>query len=242
MLRVFIQISACLLVLGLFPLASVSAHSWGDDGQTAFPDSAYNSFSWQTFSNSSFAGRKIDLFNPDYNLLNAAIFYAVNEQRDIKKLKPLKFSLSLRDAAVFHTEKMIELKFFNDKNKKDTLNLTPSKRVARFGGSYKLIGENIAKGLVMNYEENKKYTVFKQDPDYKYFFNNGKDEIEPGTYLSFAKKIVQSWMNNQQQKINLIYTPYDFMGCGVKLSNLPYKERKLPAALVTAVFGGYISE
>lgn len=242
MFRFIMRISACLLAIGMFSISDVSAYSNGDEGQTVFPDSAYNSFSWQTFNNYAFAKGKIDLFNPDYNLLNAAIFYAVNEQRDLKKLKPLKFSVSLRDAAEFHSEKMIELKFFNDKNKKDTLYLTPSKRVAKFGGSYKLIGENIAKGLLMNYEENKKYTIFKQDPDYKYFFNNGKDEIEPTTYLLFAKKIVQFWIDNQQQKINLIYTPYDFMGSGVKLSNLPYKERKLPSAVVTAVFGGYISE
>jgi len=230
-----------LLLLPVF-ICITSFHGYANDDASVFADDAYQKYTWQTFNASDFANRKIDLFNPDYGLLNAAIFYAVNEQREAKKLSPLQFSAVLREAASMHSEKMVELKFFNDKNKKDTTNLTPSKRVFHLGGNFKLIGENIGRGLLMDYDDKKKYAIFKQDPDYKYFFNNGKDEIEPTTYLAFAKKIVQSWMDNKEQKINLIYTPYGFMGCGVRLSTVPYKERKLPAAVVTAVFGGYITE
>jgi hypothetical protein len=91
----------------------------------------------------------------------------------------------------------------------------------------------------MVYPEKKKYVVYKQEEEYKYYASNGKDEIAAITYGEFGRSIVKQWMEKQQQKINILYSGYEYAGCGVYMGSKPFRERKLPTAYVTAVFGGY---
>src|SRR4051794_13492167 len=81
-----------------------------------FKQKVYAEHDWKSFFQLKEANQIIDPDNYDLHLLNAAVFFATNKLRDEKKLKQLKFSNALRDAAVVHTQQMIDKKFFNHFN------------------------------------------------------------------------------------------------------------------------------
>src|SRR4051812_5439152 len=81
-------------------------------------DSFYKEKVYAKHDHNSFAQLKeanaiIDPNDYDLHLLNAAIFYATNKVREQKHLPLLKFSPQLRDAAVVHSQQMVDKKFFD---------------------------------------------------------------------------------------------------------------------------------
>jgi uncharacterized protein YkwD len=209
-----------------------------DSKKKAFTEDMYAKLDWKAFYQIPEVNQKMDLINPDYDLLNAAIFYVTNEEREKAGKGPLKYSYQLRNAAVLHSEKMLELKFFSHNNTKDTTFFNPTKRIERSGGNFVFTGENITRLSVMNYTK-EKFKTYKQDDLYKYFAPNGKIEIETLTYLNFAKNVVSDLLKSEDNKANMIFNQFEFLGCGAVVIPNPYRTRKLPVAYVTQNFGGY---
>ncbi|MCS6967712.1 MAG: hypothetical protein RMJ44_00695 [Cytophagales bacterium] len=72
----------------------------------------YQKHTYSTFIKLEMVHRPIDPKNVDYGLLNAAIFYITNHQREMHQLPTLEHSPGLEKAAFEHSKDMIEHNFF----------------------------------------------------------------------------------------------------------------------------------
>ncbi|WP_250631349.1 CAP domain-containing protein [Rhodoflexus caldus] len=152
--------------------------------QTKWTREMYAKHDYKSFAQLPMAHQPIDGKNIDYALLNAAIFYATNWQRDMQRQKPLKYSAALEKAAFEHSKDMIRLNFFSHTSPVQGKE-TYSKRIAAEGISNSYTGENIS------------YRSHIAD-----------------SYLNQAKKIVLGWMNSPGHRRNILNGSYQYIGCG----------------------------
>ena len=209
-----------------------------------FNDSQYDKTTWQEFYKMEDANKTIDLLNPDYELLAAAVFYATNEFRQNKNLPQFKYSRDLRDAADRHSRAMCDSGFFGHNDRKDTANYTPRKRINNVGGRYFIIGENLARVVLHKINNPKNYYPMKGEnissqQEFKYFDKKEKEELPTETYVEFGKKTIKLMIENKAYLTNLLSLHFSHSACAVALPHEPFKKKSLPLGLVTQTFGGY---
>lgn len=87
------------LVVGFITMAHAPVH-------TKWTREMYAKHKYKSFAQLPMAHQpiKINDKNIDYALLNAAIFYATNWQRDMQRQKPLKYSAAFEKAAFEHSK------------------------------------------------------------------------------------------------------------------------------------------
>ncbi|MBL7777470.1 MAG: CAP domain-containing protein [Chitinophagales bacterium] len=147
----------------------------------------YGEHTWQSFEQLSDAKQVVNPAQLDYHLLNAAVFFATNRQRD-KSRKPLfRFSSLLRNAAAVHTHQMISKKFFDHVNRKTPALSTMEKRLALFGITNVASAENC---------------------DYTYIDVDGST-----TYWQLALEIVEDFYKSSGHKKNMLNKTYTHLGC-----------------------------
>ena len=156
--------------------------------ESYFKQKVYAEHDWKSFSELQEASQIVDPNNYDLHLLNAALFFVANKVREDKRLKPLKFSPQLRDAAVVHSQQMIEKKFFDHFNNKTRKLHSPEDRIKLFGVEADAMGENID------------------------FYNI--DMPSKATYLQLADKIVDEWMHSTPHRKTMLSKIYSHLGCG----------------------------
>ncbi len=202
----------------------------------AFADSQYSQFTYETFSKSPLANEEIDLTNIDYDLLNAAIFYASNKQRKLHNKNPFTFYPLLRDAAVTQSTQMVKYNFFDHVNNKNAKLKTLKDRLESVGGSGKYLaaGENISEYFLLNYKPNEYYRVEKVNNKPVYYNTKTNKQIRPHTYLSFGEAIVADWMTSPGHRANILDDRFTHLGCGTLYSTKP---GEFPKAKATQVFG-----
>lgn len=122
----------------------------------------------QTFSTS----------NPDYLLLDAALFFMTNEERAKVGIAPMRYHKLLEVAAYNHSLKMATTGFFSHTNSVDASRSSTSDRGKLAGISNPSFAENIA----YNYP------------------GNGN------SYLQVASKLMDQWMNSSGHKANILST------------------------------------
>ena len=115
------------------------------------------------------------------------MFFATNKIRESKGLRSLKFTPELRDAAVLHTDQMIEKNFFDHYNNRSPLLRTPDQRIKLFRVRSNAIAENI---------------------DYNNMPLKGKT-----TYIQLAEKIVDELYHSPPHRKNMLGKEYSFLGC-----------------------------
>lgn len=130
--------------------------------------------------------RVIDRKNLDIGLLNAAIFFATNAEREKRKLPLFQPSRGLTSCAYEHSRDMALEKFFSHENPNDPTKRTPWQRMEAKGIKSGERAENIAMRTV-----------------------NGL------TYLAFADEMLKLWMNSPGHRANILNRKFLFLGCGV---------------------------
>lgn len=201
--------------------------------------SDYYACNWREFYQTSALYTLIDALNPDYELLDAAIFHATNEAREQEKFPPFSYNKALHEAAKLHSRFMIELDFYGHFNSQNTYYYFPLDRVRDYDKKIPLIAENIAEHPL--YESNTTYCPEKlPDGDFIYLNCSTQEVLMPYTYLAYAKRAVYNWMNSPSHRRNLLNPDYTYLGCAAKFSKNPYKDRKLPFARLTQNMGGYL--
>ena len=159
-------------------LAQLELHRWSDD--------SYGKYNSDSFQKLEIVNQKIDVVNIDYPLLNAAIFYSTNLQREKYRKIPFIFSKYLTKAAQEHSEDMVEFKFYSHTSKvrgKKTM----SERLKSVGISNAFTAENI-------------FDFFLKSP----------------TYWSLAQGLVNGWMESKGHRANILNKNYEYLGCGTK--------------------------
>jgi uncharacterized protein YkwD len=142
---------------------------------------------WKNFYQLKEAQTAIDPNNYDMHLLSAAVFYATNKMRESKHVKPLQYSPQLRDAAVVHTQQMIEKNFFDHFNKLTPALRSPDQRIKLFGITSTGEAENV---------------------DYTFILINGNT-----TYIQLAEKIVQNFYDSPPHRKNMLNKDMTHAGC-----------------------------
>jgi uncharacterized protein YkwD len=151
-----------------------------------FKKQVYDEHDWKTFYEMKESNKAVNPNNYDLHLLNAAVFFATNKLRESKGFKALKFAPPLRDAAVVHTEQMIEKNFFEHYNPVTHKLHSPEDRFKMFGVEATDEGENI---------------------DMTY--------IEPGeiTYLQLAEQIVKDLYDSPPHRKIMLGKGFTYLGC-----------------------------
>jgi uncharacterized protein YkwD len=155
--------------------------------ESYFKQKVYEEHDWKSFYQMKEANQLVDPNAYDLHLLNAAIFFSTNKLREVKKLKPLKFSAGLRDAAVIHSYQMVTKNFFNHVNNKTPKLRAPDDRIKMFVPNFKALGENI---------------------DW-----NNMEMPSRATYLELADKLVDVWYHSPPHKKTMLSKDYSHLGC-----------------------------
>lgn len=171
-----------LSVFTILTVISLTAHAPAEEKWTR---DMYAKHDYESFARLPMVHRAIDPQNVDYALLDAAVFYATNRQRDKYGLKPLKYSAALEKAAFEHARDMAKHNFFSHRSPisgKETI----GKRMAAAGVPSGYSGENI-----------------------HFHGPVGK------SYLEEANEVVSDWMNSPGHRRNILNGSYHYLGCGV---------------------------
>jgi uncharacterized protein YkwD len=170
------------------------------------------SLSYEDFLKIKKVNELIDFSTINYPLLHAAIFYETNQERKKAGVPLLLFHQSLEAAAYGHALDMRTYNFFSHTSVvSGKENLGDRARLAGF--NWTRIGENIAISFGINYEAGT--PVYNPNQNGGYFSYEYKgDPILPHTYLTFAKAIVNQWMNSPGHKANMLNANYSYLGIG----------------------------
>lgn len=105
----------------------------------------------------------------------------------------------------------------------DSSQRTPLERVLQAGGTHATTAENLAKISILQIPvQNTRVRVV--DHKLGQYTKLGKEEIiSHHTNNSAATSIVQSWMDSNVHRENLLYPTMTHMGCGVTIMYLPEK-------------------
>ncbi|MEM6344184.1 MAG: CAP domain-containing protein [Bacteroidota bacterium] len=228
MANTFVRLSSLLLV-GLICLSWASADQLND-----FEDKYYGSVSWERFSRSGIANRKIDLSNPDMEILNAAVFFASNKARAKQKLALLRFDPSLRNMARFHAQQMARFHFVSHDNPRSPRYATVEARGRQFNAQVN--AENVASTFLHRYRSGSRYYA-KPSPQGYVFFDASHQEIKLHTYWSFAEDIVQGWIDSPSHRRNLFHVQLKTLGCACEIGKGEIGSGELPMAYCGQNFG-----
>ena len=193
-----------LLILALLPLLAFDSGEkylgkieWYQK-DSYYKQKVYAQHDWKSFYRLKEAQANIELFDIDEHLLSAAVFFATNKMRESKHVKPLQFSHQLRDAAVVHTNQMIEKGFFDHFNKFTPDLRSPDQRIKLFGIASTALAENIDR------------TGSRID---------GKT-----TYLQLAEQIVQDFYDSPPHRKNMLGKEFTHLGCVAVFEQLGHQQ------------------
>lgn len=140
-------------------------------------------------------------------LLESLILEKINAHRQEKTLGSLQNDAALAKAAANHSSYQGSVKKLTHEQNNVELR-TPSLRVAKFGGNFNLVGENVA--LV---------------------------PLNPGnTYATIAEDFFQAWMNSPPHYQNIITPDYNYSGIRFRFGKDP--KTRQPIIYATHVFAG----
>ncbi len=167
-----------ILISILFSLPAKSQEHWTFD--------MYETVTHKDFRKNKLFLQEYDVKNPDITLLDAAIFFATNEQRAKKRLTIMKYHKTCEITAYNHSKKMVKDDFFSHTNK-DRKRKSPTERAILAGiKNPSAWGENIA----YNYAS------------------------EGDNYLDIADKLLDQWMHSKGHKKNILHKTNVYFGCG----------------------------
>jgi len=195
-----------ILCFSVVPLVSMAE-------QSVWEEFYYNRYDAEAFQNYSYAKMTIDFNNIHYDLLNAAIFYTTNQMRIAHGMDPFIHAQSLEEAAFMHASDMVRLHFFSHNNPHESEKKNFKQRLAMYGIEQGYRAENISDMFGIRYEQGS--ALIPPDTTEGDFrdFKTGKP-IPVHTYLSFAKALLEGWMNSSGHRANILNSKLVYLGCG----------------------------
>jgi uncharacterized protein YkwD len=172
-----LPILLALALLNTVSSARAQKAQWSSDD--------YKRYDYERFLAGSLADQPIEAGSIDYPLLNAALFYATNEQRAAHKRPLFKHSPACERAAFGHSRDMVQHQFFS--------HTSVVKGKEYFG--QRMAMEGISGG-------SRAENIFNK---YGYV---------PITYAEFARKTVKGWMESPGHRDNILNRAYRYLGCG----------------------------
>ena len=195
----------------------------------------------------SAGGQPILTAQLDYPLLAAAVFAESNRRRQQRLSAPLGYMPALETVSTLHARDMVRHNFFDHVNPFEPVKRTLSDRLdlVDLGGSF--YAENIAKTFAIQidlrsdepvsqtagkaWEKGRseqartdsharhtyQSTLYPLDEPGQFSLTPYGPPIPPHTYASFARDLVESWMNSPSHRRNLLTSKARYLGCGCAL-------------------------
>ena len=151
----------------------------------------YPQWDYTNFRQNQLFNQLFSTSDPDYLLLDAAVFYLTNEERAKLGIPILPYHKLLEVAAYNHSMKMATTGFFSHRNPNDTSRTRTGDRGKLAGVSNPKFAENIA----MNYLR------------------------DNATYLQVATTLIEQWMNSAGHRSNILSSKAKQMGAGTYYKN-----------------------
>ena len=196
-----------LLAFSIFPLL-VYSQSW--------KDSDYQKNTPNTFFDLWALDQVIDFGKVDYPLLQAAIFYYTNVEREKRGIQPFKHSREVELTAFGHAQDMVNYNFYSHTSP-IRFRRTLRDRLNRSGINPKYIGENICSTFGLQYQAGKKVGKPARPGEFRYLNTTIREVIPPHTYRSFAQSVVKLWMESPGHRQNILNPQFTHMGCGASV-------------------------
>ena len=175
-------------------------------------DALYSGHDWKSFANLPQARAPIVFDRVDVSLLAAAIFHETNHRRINHKLPVLTFDAAAVRAAEIQAQLMKQTGDVSHEHAKNPKYATLTQRLTAVGLKPRFAAENIAYTFAVQYHSGDHLYV-RQENGQKVFSDkpNGPS-LAPHSYMSFAKSVVDQWMNSPGHRENLLHREPRFLG------------------------------
>lgn len=178
----------------------------------AAENSIYKNYSHLNYRKTQEFQNIIDLKNINYQILNASIFFRTNEIRVKYGLNVLAYHKSLELSASMHARDMCSGGFFSHINPTKSDRKNPSDRFRLCGITNPMAAENIANSFAIKYKSNSKVYIIDKEAMLYSYSPEGKP-IEPHSYISFADRLLEQWLNSKGHRENILRATAIELGC-----------------------------
>lgn len=161
----------------------------------------YEQYNHATFTEFHLFQQTINFLEIDYPLLHASLFFASNKARVAHGVAALPWNLQLEITAYNHSRFMVDTFEFAHYSG-SSARRTPNDRAKLGGIANPKVNENIAINFALNYIEGKPF--YTHTPDHYSYSNNPDEPLEVLSYLEFAIRAVQLWMDSPPHRRNLL--------------------------------------
>lgn len=188
-------------------------------GQEKDSERLFEEFNWSSFQEFEPAQQEIDFDRVNTNLLSAAVFHETNRRREREGLPALAHHSGARRAAALQAKVMAARGSISHQNPEQPELATLQDRLAEVGLRPRFAAENVATAFGLQYESGKPFFERVENGRTIYSFKPNGPPIPPHTYLSFAKALLDQWMNSPGHRKNIVSSEPEFLGA----SSLPGK-------------------
>lgn len=166
---------------------------------------------WRSYSQMKLFQEPIDFNNVDKSRLNAACYHETNARRVSHGFKALAYHERLESIAQIYAEVMVRDNFFAHHHPTNSSLRTTEDRGLAAGIQNPKIAENIAITIGIPYESGAPVYPRGQGQ-----FSHSPDGpiIQAHTYASFAKEVLDQWMNSPGHRQNILSKDAVALGCG----------------------------
>lgn len=167
--------------------------------------------------------------DPDFKRLNAACYYASNEARLAHDRQGLRWNATLETAAHRYAAASALGRFLAHEHPNDRALKTPDMRVAAAGGVNPYTAENLA--MIPGYPIEPDEPMYITDQGFSRSANG--PALNPHTYASIARRVVQGWLDSPGHRENLLDKAGREMACGVSRN---YDDNTMPMVIFVQKF------
>lgn len=199
----------------------------------------YNNYSVESFGHIKDMHLQIPKTNLNEELLNAAVFWHTNIERQRHGLKQLQYHPKLGQMATMHSYQMQKYSFFNHENNFEARYHTLTDRLESvkddtFHGFHSC-GENIAEYPTIPSDMSISFSTFK---GVQHMYGPNGKEIIPYSYYEMAQRVVDGWMHSPGHRKNILNPDFIFLGCGCAAFETNNNGLSVTYIKLTQNFGG----
>lgn len=171
----------------------------------------HQDFTFETFADLPEASEQIAFSGVDYELLAAAVFHETNRRRAAHNLSILGYREELMEAAAIQATGMRRSERVSHQHP-DQETRTLADRVDHVGLTPAFSAENVAMTFGLRYEGGRPVVPSEKNGATVFSYEPGGEPIESHTYLSFARALLDQWMDSPGHRKNILHQEPEQLG------------------------------
>ena len=152
------------------------------------------------------------------DLLSAAVLHETNRRREENGLPTVKHHPKAIEAAAIQSRIMAQRGSISHENPENEKYQTLIKRVRAVGVNPGFAAENVAKVFGLQYESGRPFYTREVKGKTIFSFTPNGPAIPPHTYESFARALVEAWMNSPGHRKNILHESAEYLGVSCVIS------------------------